>query len=335
MANSMETFLNYALQVGASDLILSEGLVPAVRVSGLVRQVPDASKLEFGDLEKFLGPLDGENGAFRGGPWADMEWRVRYSREAFGKMAILHPVGMDAPSLASLSVPESVMSLLGVSSGIVLFAGPTSCGKTTTASAYVSELCTQKILRASFLEGISEYRLQTGQSLVKKNRAKVSLADEIAQNVRSGTDLFWLGDLPLESCVPMLKAAESGALVVATVSAGSAKDVLTYLLASETSENKKLAQTLLAANLKAIVTQRLIPSADGTSLVPAWEVLYNDTNIAPLIHSGEYYKVPQAMRSAVSEGALPLDDSLLALVKENRITKEVARLYAVDETHFL
>ncbi len=335
MANSMDTFFNYALQVGASDLILAEGLVPTVRVAGLVRAIPDATKLEFGDLESFLGPLDGENGAFRGGPWADVDWRVRYSREAFGKMAILHPVGMDAPGFASLAVPDSVMSLLGACSGIVLFAGPTSCGKTTTASAYVSELCLQKKLRASFLDAIPEYKLQTGQSLVKRNRAKVSLADEIAQNVRSGTDLFWLGDLAAESCVSMLKAAESGALVVATVNAGSAKDVLTYLLAAETAENKKLAQTLLAANLKAIVTQRLILSTDGTALVPAWEVLYNDTNIAPLIHSGEYYKVPQAMRSAVSEGALPLDDSLLALVRENRITKDVARLYAVDESHFL
>lgn len=335
MANSIDLYLNNALQLGASDLILAEGLVPAVRVAGLVRTIPDASKLEFGDLEKFLGPLDGENGAFRGGPWAEIEWRVRYSREAFGKMAILHPVGMEAPNLASLSVPDSVMSLLGVSSGIVLFAGPTSCGKTTTASAYVSELCSQRILRASFLDPLPEFRLQTGQSLVKKNRAKVSLADEIAQNVRSGTDLFWLGDLQTESCIPMFKAAESGALVVATVNAGSAKDVLTYLLAAETAENKKLAQTLLAANLKAIVTQKLILSADGSTLVPAWEVLYNDTNIAPLIHSGEYYKVPQAMRSAISEGALPLDDSLLALVKEGLITKEIARLYAVDESHFL
>ena len=68
MANSIDLYLNNALQLGASDLILAEGLVPAVRVAGLVRTIPDASKLEFGDLEKFLGPLDGENGAFRGGP---------------------------------------------------------------------------------------------------------------------------------------------------------------------------------------------------------------------------------------------------------------------------
>ncbi|MCI6874320.1 MULTISPECIES: ATPase, T2SS/T4P/T4SS family [Hallerella] len=335
MANSLDTFLNYALQIGASDLILAEGLVPAVRIAGQVRMIPDAPKLEFGDLENFLGPLDGESGAFRGGPWENIEWRVRYSREAFGKMATLHPIGLDAPMLASLEVPDSVTSLLGACSGIVLFAGPMACGKTTTASAYVSELCTKKVLRASFLDPLPEYKMQTGQSLVKKNRAHVSLVDEIAQNVLSGTDLFWLGDLQAESCVPMLKAAESGALVVATVNAGSAKDVLTYLLSAETAENKKLAQTLLAANLKAIVTQRLILSADQTSLVSAWEVLYNDTNIAPLIHAGEYYKVPQAMRSAISEGMLPLDDSLLALVKDNRITKDAARLYAVDESHFL
>ena len=106
-------------------------------------------------------------------------------------------------------------------------------------------------------------------------------------------------------------------------------------MAQENAENRELARILLAANLKAIVSQRLLLSADKKSFVPAWEVVYNDVNIAALIESGEYYKIPQAMSSAVSEGSLTLDDSLLSLVQSQKITKEEARLHAVDSSLFL
>lgn len=335
MAESLEKLLEYSLQIGATDLILAEGLQPAVRMAGLVRAIPDAPGLSFGDLEKFLGNLDGENGMFRGGPWCGVEWRVRYSREAFGMMALLHPIGSLAPALNSLSVPDSVRSLLGAGSGLLLFSGPTSCGKTTTASAYVSELCSQRVLRAGFLDAFPEYGINEGMCLVHHRRKDVLLSDEIDQGIRFGTDLFWLGDLDTEFLIPALRAAESGALVVATVNAGSAKDVLSYLSAAEKMENKKLSRTLLAANLKAIVSEHLLLAQDGSCLIPAWEVLYNDTNVSQLIESGEYHRIPQAMRSAVSEGMLPLDDSLAELVREKRISRESARVYALDESRFV
>ena len=124
-------------------------------------------------------------------------------------------------------------------------------------------------------------------------------------------------------------------MVVGVLGAGSADDALTYLLAQENAENRELARVLLSANLKAIVSQRLLLSADKKSFVPAWEVVYNDVNIAALIESREYYKIPQAMSSAVSEGSLTLDDSLLSLVQSQKITKEEARLHAVDSSLFL
>ncbi len=76
MANSLDGVLEYALQVGAVDLILAEGFVPALRIAGRVRSIPNAEKLSFGELESFFGPLVGESGAFCGGPWAKTEWCV-------------------------------------------------------------------------------------------------------------------------------------------------------------------------------------------------------------------------------------------------------------------
>ncbi|MCI5600742.1 MAG: ATPase, T2SS/T4P/T4SS family [Hallerella porci] len=333
---NLNVCLNYALQSGATDVILAEGFVPNVRIAGSLHAIPETEKLSFGDLESALGSLEGECGAFIGGPWQNANWRVRYSREAFGKMATLRAVGADSPNLAALEAPESVSNLIGASSGLILFTGPIASGKTTTASAYVSEVCNSRILRAAFLDPLPEYKIYSGESLVRKRRSNVPLTKDIVQNLRAGTDLFWLGDVSLsESVLPMLCAAEMGSLVVATLNADSAKSAITNLLSLEESSNRELARNLLAANLKAVVSEHLILSADKTSLVPAWEVLYNDTSVAPLIHAGEYFRIPQVMRAATSEGSLPLDDSLLQLVRGNRISKADARVYAMDETLFL
>lgn len=290
MANSLDSVLEYALQVGAVDLILAEGFIPALRIAGRVRNIPNAEKLSFGELESFFGPLVGESGSFCGGPWAKTEWRVRYSREAFGKVAVLRPVGMDAPELSALAFPAAAMSLLGADSGLVLFAGPKLSGKTMTASAFVSELCSRRTLRASLLDAHPEYRIRTGECLVVRKRAKVSVEDEILQGIRSGTDLFWLGDLDDKALFPALQAAASGALVVATYTAGSARDVLAYLSSSNSCENGKFVRASLAANLRAIVTQRLVLADDRKSFVPVWDVLGVDLGIAPLIVSGEFEK---------------------------------------------
>lgn len=291
MANSLDSVLEYALQVGAVDLILAEGFRPALRIAGRVRSIPNAEPLAFGDLERFLGPLVGESGSFRGGPWAKTEWRVRYSREAFGKAVVLRPVGLDSPELSTLAFPGEAMSLLGSESGLILFAGPMISGKTTTASAFVSELCSRRTLRASFLDMLPEYRLRTGDCLVQRKRSKVSQKDEILQGIRSGTDLFWLGDLDDSALLPSLRASASGALVVSTITAGSVRDVLAYLSSADLDESKKQVRAMLAANLRAVVFQRLVLSRDGKSLAPAWDVLSVDSSVAQLVASGELEKI--------------------------------------------
>ena len=331
----MESFLDYALQVGASDLILAEGCVPAVRLLKQVRAIPEAPRLEYGDLEQLTGVLAGESGCFRGGPWCGREWRVRYSREAFGKMGCFHPIAAECPDFTSMGAPPSVMSLLGLGAGLVVFAGNVGSGKTTTASAYVSSLCQQRLCRVRFLDPVPEYSLKTGESIVHYRRTKVSLDQELVQGLSSGTDLFWLGDISRGSLLPMLRATEAGSLVVGCMTAGNAVGVLDFLLAGENLEREALSRTLLASNLKAIVSQHLFPALSGKGVVCAWEVLYNNQMVSSLIRSGEHYKIPQMIRSSASEGMLSLDDSLAILVRDHLLSKEEARKYALDDSRLV
>ena len=147
------------------------------------------------------------------------------------------------------------------------------------------------------------------------------------QALRSGTDLFWMGDFERENLLPMLAAADAGSLVVVNVTAGNSVGVLEALLSASAPEMRALVRTMLAAVLKAVVVQRLLPTADEKGIVPAWEVLYNTQNVATHIRNGEHFKLPSIIASSASEGMLLMEDCLAELVRTGYVNREDAGKY--------
>jgi len=327
MATEIESLLDYVVNVGGSELIVTEGAPSAVRLVGRVCAVPDAPEVEFGALREFLGAMEGDEGSMICGPWSGVMWRVRYFREALGNAAVFRPLIAECPGFDSLGAPAAVMSLLGLSSGLVVFAGPACSGKTTTATSFVSALCSSKIMRVSLLNESEEIPVNTGESLVLRDSVG-SVNERIVQAMRCGCDLFWLGDFAGENLITMLRAAESGALVVCNVTAGNSAGVFDALLASVPESERNLCRAMLADQLKAVVVERLVPGAvEGGGAVPAWEVLLNTQNVATLIRSGEFFKLPSIIAASASEGMLLMDDCLAELVKQGYVAREEAERF--------
>ena len=323
MATEIESLLEYALNVGASELVVTEGAASAVRLAGKVCAIPEAPAIEPGALRNFLGSMDGESGTLMGGPWCGSRFRVRYNRTALGNSATFRPVLDECPDFSALGVPPSLGNVLGFRSGLVVFAGPACSGKTTTATAYVSALCQSGILRVSLLDEGRELPVQCGDSLVLENSTG-TVPEKMEQALRSGIDLIWLGDFEGQSLIPVLRAAESGALVVLTVTAGNVVGALDALLSAETLENRDVARNMLASVLKAVVVQRLLPGAQG--VVPAWEILYGSQNVSSKIRGGEHYALPSIIAASASEGMMLMDDCLAELLKAGYVSQEdVAR----------
>jgi len=321
MATEIESLLEYTLNVGASELVITEGAASAVRLAGKVCAIPDAPAVETGSLRTFLNSMEGESGTIMGGPWCGSKWRVRYNRTALGSSAIFRPVLDECPDFTALGVPESLMNLLGIRSGLVVFSGPACSGKTTTGTAYVSALCQSGILRVSLLDQEAEMPVKQGDSLVLENSTG-TIPEKLEQALRSGIDLIWLGNFEGQSLIPVLRAAEAGALVVLTVTAGNAVGALDALLSSESLENRDMACNMLASVLKAVVVQRLLPGAQG--VVSAWEILYGTQNVASKIRSGEYYALPSIIAASASEGMMLMDDCLAELVKAGYVSPDDA-----------
>lgn len=327
MATEIESLLEYALNVGASELIVTEGAASAVRLAGKVCAIPDAPAIEIGGLRSILTSMDGESGTVMGS-WCGSKWRVRYYRAALGNAAVFRPVLEECPEFAAIGAPESLNNLLGVSSGLVVFAGPSCSGKTTTASSYISALCQSRILRVSFLNGAEEIPVKRGPSLVLED-ATGDVAQKIDQALRSGTDLIWLGDFDGKTLIPILHAAEAGALVVLNVTAGNAVGVLDALLSSESAENRDLIRNMLASVLKAIVVQRLLPSTQGGSTA-AWEILYGTQNVAARIRGGEHFTLPSIIAASAADGMMLMDDCINSLVQSGYVAAEDAARYVAN-----
>lgn len=327
MASEIESLLDYVMNIGGSELIVTEGAPSAVRLAGKVCSIPDAPAVGFGALREFLGSIEGETGSLIGGPWANSKWRVRYFREALGNSAVFRPLMADCPAFADLGAPQSMTNLLGLNSGLVVFAGPACSGKTVTATSYVSALCESRILRVSMLNASEELPVRTGDSLVLANSSG-TVPEKMAQALRCGCDLFWMGDFKSENLLPMLEAAESGALVICTITAGNAVGALDALLANVPAEHRVLSRTMLAAVLKAVCVQRLLPGAsEGAAAVPAWEVLFNSQNAATSIRNGDFFRLPSVIAASPSEGMVLMDDYLANLVRGGYVAREEAEKY--------
>lgn len=325
MATEIESLLEYTLNVGASELVVTEGAASAVRLAGKVCAIPDAPAVESGALRNFLGSMDGESGTLMGGPWCGSRFRVRYNRTALGNSATFRPVLDECPDFSALGAPPSLGNVLGFRSGLVVFAGPACSGKTTTATAYVSALCQSGILRVSLLDEAHELPVKCGDSLVLENSTG-TVSEKMVQALRSGIDLIWLGDFEGQSLIPVLRAAEAGALVVLTVTAGNAVGALDALLSAETLENRDVVRNMLASVLKAVVVQRLLPGAQG--VVPAWEILYGSQNVSSKIRGGEHYALPSIIAASASEGMMLMDDCLAELLKAGYVSQEDVARYA-------
>ncbi len=318
--------LEAALQSGANDVVIAEGYAPCIRLGGRIAKLTDAPEIPAGTLDKMLGVLPDAYGVKKVGPYADKMWRIRYSRGSQGKVASFRALLGDCPEFDTIGAPDALESCLLFTSGLLLFVGPASCGKTTTASSFVSAYCKMATRRAVFLDAVNEYEIPFGDSLVIKGELGSEPEKTVEHALCSGADILWFGDITEETLLPALQAAESGSLVVATLQANTTSGALSELLGERASS---LTRTLLASNLKAVVVEHLLPAADG-SIVPAFEVAVNNQNIAAQIRSGDFYKIPQYVQAGIAEGMLPLDSSLSMLVRGGYVAKEEAARLASD-----
>jgi twitching motility protein PilT len=258
-----------------------------------------------------------------------------YSSEE-GLCAAVRILRRDVPSLAELNLPSQLASLTDLPHGLILVCGPTGSGKSTTLASLVQHALHVEPQVLVTLEDPIEYviRPMRPSGLVRQRevgRHVRDFATGLRDALREDPDILLIGEMRDPETISLaLTAAETGHLVFASLHTRTAPSAVERIVDTYPPERQRQIRVQLADALRAVISQRLIPTADGASRVPAIELLRVTHGVANLIREGRTAQIVSALQAGGSEGMQVLERNLVDLVRTKRIRREAAVAAAND-----
>ncbi len=339
---ALYALLEAAVQRGATDLHLADGEPPRVRVDGrLVALGADPTD----PVQTLIGPLldDAARKQVDAGRSIDrsvavpggQRFRLNVYRCAQGWAAALRVLRKGAPRLSELGLPADLSPLAERPHGLVVICGPTGAGKTTTCAALARHALERRGGLLVTLEEPIEYTFDApAGALVRQRevgRHVTDFATGLRDALREDPDLLLVGEMRDPETIELaLTAAETGHLVLTTLHARSASSALERIVDAYPAARQPWIRGQLAGVLEAVVSQRLLPRADGPGRVVAVEVLRATHNVQSLIREGRTAHLQSALQAGREAGMVTLEKSLADLLACGAITRATAEAAAPD-----
>lgn len=340
--------LGYALKRNASDVHVHGESPLLARVGGQLAPLKGDSAINTNDATKMVlqilqadqrqileqtGQLDFAYDI------ADLgRFRVNVYRDFRGTSAVFRVIPRQIRTLEELGLPTTLMSLTDFRTGIVLCTGPTGCGKSTTLAALIQHLNSTRKDHLITLENPIEHIYPQGQCQVNQRQVVThtqSFARALRAALREDPDIIAITELrDHESMGLALSAAETGHLVLGTLHTSSAAQTISRVINAFPGPEQEHVRAQLSESLRAVVSQRLVPRADGNGLIPAIEALVVTTAVSNLIRDDKVHQLPSVLQTGKALGMISLDDSLLQMVAAGTINKADARAVAVQKERF-
>ena len=339
---TIQRFLQLMRERGASDLHLSVGRPPALRIGGQLDPVR-WRVLSDRDYEALLQPLTPEplweRFLSRGDVGFAYEveglarFRVNLFRHVRGAGAVLRLIPPRPLTMRQLGLPASVRKIVSLPDGLVLVTGPTGSGKSTTLAAIVDEINRTRNLHLIAIEEPIEFVHDNIQAMISQREIGTdaeTYADALRGALREDPDAILIGELRDPETIEMaLTAAEAGILVFGTLHTRSAGRAIDRIIGSLPQRWQDGARSMLSGVLKGVVAQQLVPRKGGGT-VAAFEVLFGSPALATLIRDRRTALVDNVIATGKSAGMIRMDDSLQELVSQDLVEPEDAIELAVD-----
>jgi twitching motility protein PilT len=265
-------------------------------------------------------------------------FRVNLFRKLTGPGAAFRAIAPKIPSLKDLLLPPSVEKLLSHHQGLILVTGATGTGKTTTLSAMIDHLNSERKLNIITLEDPIEFVHKSKESLIIQRGVGThvsSFAEGLRAALREDPDVILVGELRDPETISMaMTAAETGHLVLGTLHTSSAVKTLDRIIDAMPTEQKPLASMFLAQHLKGVISQKLVRSADGRSRRAIVEIMLNTSSIANLILNNKIFQIPSVLQTSREVGMQLMDQALLAAIEEKLIDPDDAYVHATEKKLF-
>ena len=339
----IEDLLRLVVEEGASDLHLTVGSPPTLRLRGdLVKlQMPTLSAPEMEDAVRsvakdvHLKRAYEEGGAdFAVAFREDARFRVSVflAKGALGMVCRLIPRRMLTPR--EIGLPPALDQLIHLPRGLILVTGPTGSGKTTTLASLLDVINATSRLHVVTLEDPIEYYHEHKQGLFNQREVGVDVpnfAEGIKRALRQDPDVILVGEMrDLETMEAAATAAETGHLVFSTLHTTGAARTVDRIIDAFPPDAKEQIRSQLAGNLRAVLSQVLLPRADGQGRVAAFELMVNTTAIATLIRENKTYRITQDIQTGAKFGMVSLEASMVDLYRRGLLTRDQVLLKAQD-----
>jgi len=341
---ALDTLLASVTKKGASDLHLSVGKPPSVRIDGHIWPLEGEPPLT---PERTRALIESALTAEQRAEFAEaLEYDGSYTASGVGRFrlnafiqrthvgAVLRAIPFMIPDFGSLGLPESVAALADAPRGLVLVTGPTGSGKSTTLASLVDIINRTRRAHIMTVEDPIEFLHEHKQSTVNQREVGQdtrSFASALKHVLRQDPDVILVGELrDLETIATALTAAETGHLVLGTLHTQSAPQSIDRIVDVFPAHQQQQIRTQLSATLRGVVTQQLVALAGGGRTVAA-EVLIVTNAIKTLIREGKTHQITSTMQSGGKQGMQTMDSCLAQLVRDGRITMDSALEHCHDE----
>jgi twitching motility protein PilT len=336
--------LDLMLESDASDLHMKVGNFPMLRVDGKIVFQSKLARLTPQILDEIIGSMLGEEEktaydqnwehdfAYEYGDRA--RFRVNVFRQRGTKAAVLRVIPTRVRSLEDLNLPPIIRDFCDRPRGMILVTGPTGSGKSTTLAAMIDYINANREEHIITIEDPIEFVHKNRKSLVNQRQVGAdtqSFAGALKSALRQDPDVVLIGEMrDLETISTAITTAETGHLVLATLHTTGAAQTVDRIIDVFPPEQQNQIRMQVASNLQGIVSQTLIPKAQGKGRVAAFEILVPTNAIRNLIRDGKTHQIPAALQTGKNTGMVTLEQSLYEHVKKHTITKEAAYNKAVD-----
>jgi twitching motility protein PilT len=341
---SLDAMLGQVVAQGASDLHLSVGKPPAIRIDGQIWPLEGEAALtaertralvESAVSEAQLRQFDEElelDTSYTAPNVGRFRLNVFVQRGCVG--AVLRAIPLTVPAFSDLGLPPVVATFADAPRGLVLVTGPTGSGKSTTLASLVDIVNRTRRAHIMTVEDPIEFLHQHKQSTVNQREVgqdTVSFAAALKHVLRQDPDVILVGEMrDLETIAIALTAAETGHLVFGTLHTQSAAQSIDRIVDVFPSHQQQQIRTQLAGTLRGVVTQQLVPLI-GKGRTVATEVLVVTNAVRTLIREGKGHQIASTMQSGAKQGMQTMDHCLAQLVRDGHITMDAAAEHCHDE----
>ncbi len=340
--------LAFAVKNKASDLHLSAGLPPMIRVHGDIRRInlPDMNHQTVHDMVYDI-MNDGQRKIYEETLEVDFSFEVptlaRFRVNAFnqnrGAGAVFRTIPSKVLSLEELGAPKIFKDIADTPRGIVLVTGPTGSGKSTTLAAMVDYVNENEYGHILTVEDPIEFVHQSKKCVINQREVgphTLSFSNALRSALREDPDVILVGEMrDLETIRLALTAAETGHLVFGTLHTSSAAKTIDRIVDVFPAAEKEMVRSMLSESIRAVISQTLLKTKDGTGRVAAHEIMIGTPAIRNLIRENKVAQMYSSIQTGQNVGMQTLDQCLQDLVKRNIISVGEARSRAANKDMFL